>query len=98
MEPTRRKFTIDDYLSRPAKACAYLHELGDDAFEEMKNYVVKHELYSVALGLYKYSPDKLQARFPIVSEYLAPLTGTGDHGFVRDFPRRGLEISGRRIR
>ncbi|PUU75037.1 IKI3 family-domain-containing protein [Tuber borchii] len=58
METTRRKFTIDDHLNRPAKACARLHELGDEAFEEMKNYVVKHELYSVALGLYKYSPGK----------------------------------------
>lgn len=86
MEATRRKFTIDDYLNRPAKACARLHEIGDEAFEEMKNYVVKHELYSVALGLYKYSPGKLQACYPIVLEYLAPLTRTGDHGLVRNFP------------
>ncbi|PWW72432.1 IkappaB kinase complex, IKAP component [Tuber magnatum] len=77
MEATRRKFTIDDHLNRPEKACACLHKLGDEVFDEMKNYVVKHELYSMALGLYRYNPNK-----------------TGDHGLVRNFPRRSLEISG----
>ncbi|CAZ85562.1 unnamed protein product [Tuber melanosporum] len=58
MEARRRKFTIDDHLNRPAKACSRLYELGDEVFDEMKDYVVKHELYSVALGLCKYCPKK----------------------------------------
>lgn len=60
MEDTRRKFTIDDHLGRSSKACGHLFNLGDDAFVEMKNYVVKHELYSTALNLYKYNQEKLK--------------------------------------
>ncbi|RPA90649.1 IkappaB kinase complex, IKAP component [Choiromyces venosus 120613-1] len=82
MEITRRKFTIDDHLNRPAKACAHLHDLGDEVFDELKSYVVKHELYSTALGLYKYSPDKLQVIMGLYAIFLEGVSRYPDAGLA----------------
>ncbi|CUS09589.1 unnamed protein product [Tuber aestivum] len=91
MEATRRKFTIDDHLNRPAKACVRLHEIGDEVFGEMKNYVVKHELYSTALGLCKYSPDKLQVIMSLYANFLEEVSRYQDAGLayesLGDYPR-----------
>lgn len=58
INPTRRKFKIDDHLSRYAKALVSLVELGDETFDEAKVYIAKHELYQQALGHYKYQEEK----------------------------------------
>ncbi|KAF8476119.1 IKI3 family-domain-containing protein [Kalaharituber pfeilii] len=67
---TRRKFNIDDFLGRHSKALVHLVDLGDDAFEEAKAYVVKHELYQQALGLYQYKTDKQRILMQIYAKYL----------------------------
>jgi len=58
LEPTRRRFAIDDHLRRYEKALESLVELGDGTYEEAKLYIIKHALYQQALGLYKYKEDK----------------------------------------
>ena len=57
MDATRRKFAIDNDLRRYAKALGHLVELGDKVLEEVKNYVVSHELYQQALGLFRYKAE-----------------------------------------
>ena len=60
LEPTRRRFAIDDHLNRYSKAIISLVELGDDSYDEVKAYIVKHELYQQALTLFKYQEEKLK--------------------------------------
>lgn len=80
MENTRRKFTIDNHLERYAKACGHLYELGDEAFDEMKNYVVKHELYPTALDLHKYDQQKLKLIMGLYAKYLEGVSRYPDAG------------------
>ncbi|RLV91418.1 Elongator complex protein 1 [Spathaspora sp. JA1] len=49
----RRKFLIDDYLKRYEGALKWLFELGPDANSEFDEYVISHELYSIALKMYE---------------------------------------------
>jgi elongator complex protein 1 len=54
MTELRRRYTIDDYLSRHTKALTHLNEL--DAFPELQAYTQNHDLYQHALSLYRYNP------------------------------------------
>ncbi|KAL8995173.1 MAG: hypothetical protein Q9188_006876, partial [Gyalolechia gomerana] len=68
MEPLRRKFSIDDYLGRFTKALQHLRAL--DAFDELKAYTVRHELYEEALGFYRYDGDKYSSTMQLYADYL----------------------------
>ena len=68
MLPLRRQFSIDDILRRHVKALKSLLDL--DAFDEVKSYVVKHNLYQQALEHYRYRDDKLQDIMRIYAEHL----------------------------
>lgn len=59
MPELRRKHTIDDHLKRYTKALSSLCAL--EAFEEVKSYTVKHELYTSALEHYRYQNAQLNA-------------------------------------
>ncbi|KAG9229092.1 elongator complex protein-like protein 1 [Amylocarpus encephaloides] len=65
MTELRRRFGIDDHLSRHEKALTQLHAL--DAFRELQTYTQKHALYQAALSLYRYTP----ARHGILTELYA---------------------------
>ncbi|CCH44803.1 Elongator complex protein [Wickerhamomyces ciferrii] len=57
----RRKFLIDTHLKKFEKAIVHLSEIikdDEEISEEFKNYVVEHELYKVALGIYRYEHQK----------------------------------------
>ena len=58
MPELRRKYTIDNHLSRFKKALGHLCNLG--AFGEVKDYTTKHGLYPEALNFYRYQEDKLR--------------------------------------
>jgi elongator complex protein 1 len=92
MEVTRRKFSIDDHLSRPAKASCHLYEMGNDVFEEMKNYVVKHELYSTALRLYRYNHEKLQVIMGLYATFLEGVSRYPDAGLGKLLRCRGVIV------
>lgn len=96
MENTRRKFTIDNHLERFTKACGHLYELGDEAFAEMKNYVVKHELYSTALNLYKYNQEKLKLIIGLYATYLEGVSRYPDAGLgvLLSSPGASVEAGG----
>jgi elongator complex protein 1 len=56
MTELRRRFAIDDFLTRHAKALNHLHAL--DTFTELQTYTQKHSLYKAALALYRYHPSQ----------------------------------------
>lgn len=68
MEPLRRQFTIDDNLGRRSKALSHLYEM--DAFDELKTYAEKHELYSDAIALHKYQQERLKGIMKLYADYL----------------------------
>ncbi|KAI5457316.1 IKI3 family-domain-containing protein [Mariannaea sp. PMI_226] len=64
----RRKFEIDDHLSRRIKALGHLQAL--DAFDELVAYTTQHTLYHDALRLYRYHPERLRTLTGAYAEYL----------------------------
>lgn len=65
---TRRKFEIDNHLSRFEKALGHLYTL--NVHDEISAYVVKHVLYKEALGLYKYQTEQLREITELYADYL----------------------------
>ncbi|EKD16630.1 IKI3 family protein [Drepanopeziza brunnea f. sp. 'multigermtubi' MB_m1] len=68
MTELRRRFSIDDYLSRHTKALTHLHAL--DAFSELQAYTQKHALYQAALSLYRYKPTQHDSLALLYASYL----------------------------
>ena len=68
MSKLRRQYTIDDHLIRYSKALKHLYDL--DAFDELKTYTVKHNLYKEALSLYRYQPARLQGIMRLYADHL----------------------------
>lgn len=64
----RRRFAIDDHLSRHAKALTHLHSL--DAFTELQTYTQKHALYQAALSIYRYNPERHALLTNLYAQYL----------------------------
>jgi elongator complex protein 1 len=85
MEPLRRQFTIDDDLGKYKKAMQSLYEL--DAFDEMKQYAEKHELYSKAIELCKYNPEKLNALMKLYADFLSSRNRFMEAGVAYEFLR-----------
>lgn len=46
----------------------HLHALG--AYNELKQYAIKHSLYREALELYKYQPEQLREMTQLYADYL----------------------------
>ncbi|KAL8824450.1 MAG: hypothetical protein Q9170_008152, partial [Blastenia crenularia] len=68
MEILRRKFSIDDYLGRFKKALQHLHDL--NAFDELKAYTTRHNLYEEALSLYRYDEEKYSSIMHLYADHL----------------------------
>jgi elongator complex protein 1 len=64
----RRQFRIDNDLRRYQKALEHLHDL--DEFEELQQYMGKHELYSEAIELYKYREERLRKLMRLHADFL----------------------------
>jgi len=65
----RKRFSIDNDLGRRIKALESLHEM--DAFEELKTYTQKHELYTSAMSLCKYQPTHLNDLTRLYAHHLS---------------------------
>ncbi|KAJ5570934.1 hypothetical protein N7535_004594 [Penicillium sp. DV-2018c] len=65
---TRRKFEIDNHLSRFQKALGHLYAL--NAHDEIRAYVVRHVLYKEALELYKYQTEHQREITELYADYL----------------------------
>ena len=68
MSVLRRQYSIDNHLGRFKKALKHLCELG--AFNEVKDYTIKHRLYPDALVFYRYKEDKLREIMRLYADFL----------------------------
>ena len=76
----RRKFAIDDHLSRRSKALLHLQTL--DAFDELCTYTTKYALYQEALGLYRYDQPRHRAIMALYAEYLESKSSNREAGLA----------------
>ncbi|EEB05563.1 elongator subunit Iki3 [Schizosaccharomyces japonicus yFS275] len=67
--PLRRKYNIDCHLKRFESALQNLSEI-ENAFDEVKNFVVSHKLYSEALKLYRYKKEQRKELLLLYANYL----------------------------
>lgn len=67
MEPLRQRFSIDNDLKRYPKALGHLHAMGE--FEELKVYVVKHDLYTAAIDAYRYETTRLTELMRLFADF-----------------------------
>jgi elongator complex protein 1 len=68
MDPLQRQYEIDHYLKNYEKALKWLHAQGKH--DEVETYTTKHNLYTTAMELYKYSPTPLKAITHRYAEFL----------------------------
>ncbi|KAK9365136.1 IKI3 family-domain-containing protein [Lipomyces kononenkoae] len=73
--PLRRRFLLDSHLGRYDKALVHLCDLkydedGNDVFNEVEMFVVKHNLYKNAMQIYKYEPIKQYAILKLFANHL----------------------------
>ncbi|KIW05416.1 uncharacterized protein PV09_03927 [Verruconis gallopava] len=83
MGPLRRRFTIDDDLGRRRRAIESLHAMDD--FDEVQKYAEKHELYSTAIELYKYKPERLKALMKLYADFLSSRNRFVEAGVAYEF-------------
>jgi len=68
MSLLRRQYSLDNHLGRYKKALKHLFDL--DAFDEVKTYTIKHDLYQEALELYRYREEKLHEIMRLYADHL----------------------------
>ncbi|KAL8673498.1 MAG: hypothetical protein Q9168_002104 [Polycauliona sp. 1 TL-2023] len=68
METLRRQFSIDDHLSRFRKAIRHLCDL--NAFDEVRSYTTRHDLYEETMGLYRYDEEKFSSIMQLYADHL----------------------------
>lgn len=83
MQPLRRQFAIDNDLRRHRKALTHLHEL--DVFDELKDYMTKHELHSTAMELYRYDKTRMHQLMVLYAGYLSSRNRYQDAGIAYEF-------------
>jgi len=84
-----RRFRIDDYLGRHAKALGHLRAL--NLFDEVQVYTRKHSLYQTAMGLYRYDPAELAVITGLYAQYLEAKSSFKEAALayesLRNYPR-----------
>ena len=83
MQTSRQRFTIDNDLKRHTKALTHLHTL--DAFDELKTFMAKHELYSAAIELYRYDNTKLTELMRLYADFLNSRNRLKEAGIAYDY-------------
>ncbi|KAK5148025.1 putative elongator complex protein 1 [Rachicladosporium monterosium] len=83
MQPLRQQYTIDDDLKRHHKALAHLHSLGE--FEELKEYMAKHELYSASMDLHRYDSARLTELMRLFAAYLSSRNRYKEAGIAYEY-------------
>ncbi|KAI6781536.1 Elongator complex protein-like protein [Emericellopsis cladophorae] len=76
----RRKFAIDDHLSRHTKALTHLQSL--NVFDELCDYTAKHALYHEALRLYRYDTARLNILTDLYAAYLESISQYREAGLA----------------
>ena len=83
MQSLRRQFTIDNDLGRFGKAMLHLKSL--DAFDELKAFVQKHELYRDAMDTYRYEPERLKTIMRLYADFLSSRNRFKDAGIAYEY-------------
>jgi len=83
MPQLKKQFTIDDDLGRLKKALSDLYTM--DSFDELERYTEKHELYSTAVELYKYQPERLNSLMRLYADFLNSRNRYKDAGLAYEF-------------
>ncbi|WPG98579.1 elongator complex protein 1 [Acrodontium crateriforme] len=83
LTPLRRSFEIDNDLKRYSKALSHLHSL--DAFDELKEYCTKHELYSSAIDLYRYDNTRMHELMRLHADFLSSRNKYKEAGIAYEF-------------
>lgn len=76
----RRKFKIDDHLTRRDKALSHLKAL--ESFEELCDYTVKYGLYGDALGLYRYDEPRHRVLTGLYASHLESASSFREAGLA----------------
>nr|POF06274.1 elongator complex protein 1 [Quercus suber] len=82
-EPLRQRFQIDDDLKRYQKALTHLHTM--EAFDELKDYVGKHELYGAAAEFYRYDATRLAELVRLHADFLSGRNRYKDAALAYEF-------------
>lgn len=89
-QPLRKKFLIDDFLRLPEKALNWLNDMGPDAYAEFDDYVVRHDLYKIALSLYKDNDQRANIIYGLYAAVLNTQQQFSEaaliYEFLEDFP------------
>ncbi|KAL1835666.1 hypothetical protein VTJ49DRAFT_6255 [Mycothermus thermophilus] len=80
MPALKRQFTIDDKLERWEKALDHLKALNN--FDDVKKYVVKHNLYHHALGIYRHEEQHLRAITELFAAHLKSVSKFQEAGLA----------------
>jgi elongator complex protein 1 len=83
MPSFRRQFTIDNDLKRYSKAMSHLNAL--NAFDELKQYMAKHDLYSAAIEMYRYDSAKLAELMRLYANYLSSRNRYKEAGIAYEY-------------
>ena len=82
-EPLKRQFSIDNDLKRYSKALKHLQEPND--FEEFKFYMAKHELYNIAIELYRYDDARLRELMRMYADFLSAHNRHKEAGILYEY-------------
>lgn len=83
MQPLRQRFTIDNDLKRYNKALGHLHSM--EAFDELKSYMSRHDLYSAAIELYRYDNGRLAELMRLHADYLSSRNRYKEAGIAYEY-------------
>lgn len=83
LPPLRRQFAIDNDLKRYEKALMNLHAL--DSFDELKQYMAKHELYNTSIEIYRYDQPKLTELMRMFAGFLSSRNKYKEAGIAYEF-------------
>ncbi|EPS37147.1 hypothetical protein H072_9211 [Dactylellina haptotyla CBS 200.50] len=85
MEYLRQRHFIDDFLGRYTKAAGWLNEIGEQAFAELTEYTVKHDLYHHVINLVKYDVEKRMIIVKLHAEYLLGISNYKEAGLSFEY-------------
>ena len=85
MSVLRRQYSIDNHLGRYSKAIRHLYGL--DAFAEVEEYTVKHDLYSEALKMFAYQKERLAVIMRLHADHLQKKAKYKEAGIVYEYLR-----------
>lgn len=82
LEKYYQRYKIDDHLKRYEKALRNLSQAGDEHFEELMNYMKKHDLYLIAIEEYANRPSQKIAILNVYGDHLSFKTNYEEAGIV----------------